>query len=115
MANQLFELSQLEELAGGDTDFVMSMIDTFLEHTPQQLSELKDNLSGGNLEQAGKLAHKIKPNIDLFGISDLTQDIRDVEQMGKAGEDSPELQEKVKKVDEVLNQVFQQLKDYKNG
>lgn len=112
MGTKLYQLTQLEELAGGDQEFVKSMVETFLEHTPGQLQELLDAYEKGDLEQVGKIAHKIKPNMDLFGIADLTQTIRDVEQMGKAGDNSPELGEKIKQAEKVLKEVFTQLKEF---
>ena len=111
MADKIYSLAQLEELAGGDQEFVLSMVDTFLEHTPQQLEELKQARQNGDLEKVGAISHKIKPNIDLFGLNEIAQPIRDLEQMGKAGEDSPVMDEKIKEVDEVLNKAFDQLRE----
>lgn len=112
MAGKLYQLSQLEELAGGDDVFVRSMVETFLEHTPGQLEEMLESYQKGDLSNVGKIAHKIKPNMDLFGISDLTDTIREVEKMGKAGDNDPSLKEKVAQVEQVLKEVFVQLKEY---
>lgn len=111
MAAKIYDLSQLEELAGGDQDFVKSMVGTFLEHTPGQLEELKKARQDGDLAQLGKLAHKIKPNIDMFGLSSISDAIRDLEQMGKNEDDSPEIDAKIKQVDEVLQEAFAQLRE----
>lgn len=108
----MYDLSQLEELAGGDQSFMRSMVDTFLEHTPGQLEEIKNARKNGDLASIGALSHKIKPNIDLFGIVDLKQTIRDLEQMGKAGEDRPEIDEKLKELDQILQQAFDQLRNF---
>ena len=112
MSEKLYNLTQLEELAGGDEDFVRSMIATFLEHTPGQLEEIKANGASGNLSQVGALAHKIKPNIDLFGIENIRETIREIERMGKGEEGGLEMQNHIKLLDQVLNQVFIQLKQY---
>ena len=110
MADTIYDLSQLEELAGGDEDFINSMVSTFLEHTPNQLEELKKARQVGDLPTMGKIAHKIKPNIDMFGLTDITDTIRELEQMGKNEEDKPEIKDKIQQVDKVLQEAFDQIK-----
>ena len=115
MSDKVYDLSQLEELAGGMQEFVFSMVDTFLEHTPGQLAELKSAFASGDLSSMGGQAHKIKPNIDLFGINSIREEIRTVETLGKEGNNSPDLPGMIDKIDTVLNQAFQQLGDLKNS
>lgn len=110
MANN-YDLSQLDELGGGDQDFVNMMVMTFLEHTPGQLEDMKAAYQAGDMTTLGALAHKIKPNVDMFGINAIVQDIRDVEQLGKAGSNSDELKQKLDRVDQELQIVFEQLKN----
>lgn len=111
MAEKIYNLSQLDELAGGDQEFVMSMVDTFLEHTPQQLQEMKSARESEDLATVGAIAHKIKPNVDLFGLTQIHQEIRDIERMGKEGEGGSELDQKITQVEQVLNQAFEQLRE----
>src|SRR5690606_16155808 len=100
MAEELvYNLSQLEELAGGNTEFVDSMVETFLEHTPGQLEEILQAYKSSDLTTVGALAHKIKPNIELFGINIIRQDIRVVEEKGKQGLKENELEESRKRVE----------------
>lgn len=111
MANEIYNLDQLDELAGGDQDFVQSMIETFLEHTPQQLQEILDAREKGDLATIGSVSHKIKPNVDLFGLEDIQQTIRDMEQMGKEGQGGEKMDSAIEKVRETLNIAFDQLKN----
>ena len=69
MSDKVYNLSQLEELAGGNEEFVNSMVETFLEHTPSQLQEMLNAYRENDMNLLGSIAHKIKPNIDLFEIS----------------------------------------------
>ncbi|GCD78211.1 MAG: Hpt domain-containing protein [Thermaurantimonas sp.] len=107
----LFSLRQLEELSGGMSEFVDSMIETFLEHTPTQLNDLVKAFKEGRWVDMGNLAHKIKPSIDLFEIPGIQQTIRDVEKIGKSGAPTPDLESKVMEVQNVLNEVFKQLRN----
>lgn len=115
MADKVYDLAQLEELAGGSQEFIMSMVDTFLEHTPGQVEQIDQAHKSGDLTTVGGIAHKIKPNIDLFGISVLTGTIREIEQMGKAGEDSPKLADLIAELLSVTKVAFKQLEDLKNA
>ncbi|WP_417608088.1 Hpt domain-containing protein [Owenweeksia hongkongensis] len=109
MAEQIYNLSQLEELAGGNTEFVDSMVDTFLEHTPGQLEEILQAFKISDLATVGAVAHKIKPNIELFGINTIKQDIRVVEEKGKQGVTDAELETSLKRVELHLKEAFNQL------
>ncbi len=110
MSDKVYNLAQLEELGGGDAEFVSMMVDTFLEHTPGQLEEMKSAHGSGDLASLGAIAHKIKPNVDMFGIDAITQDIRDLEQMGKNGINNDETVAKLQRVEAELNKAFEQLK-----
>jgi HPt (histidine-containing phosphotransfer) domain-containing protein len=111
--SKIYDLSQLEELAGGSNEFVMSMVDTFLEHTPGQVDDLKSNYAEGNMEAVGGIAHKIKPNIDLFGIQELTEVIRSIEAAGKAGVQSEQLAKDIQQVHARMQVAFDQLRELK--
>ena len=76
MSDKLYDLQQLRDLAAGSEDFVQSMIETFLEHTPGQLDEMLAAYDSGDLQSVGSIAHKIKPNIDLFKIWFVAQGVR---------------------------------------
>lgn len=115
MSDKVYDLSQLEELAGGSQDFIMSMVETFLEHTPGQLAELVQAHASGDLTAMGGLAHKIKPNIDLFGVLTIKEEIRQVEALGKVGDNDPMLAAMINKIETVLKQAFEQMTALKNS
>jgi len=105
----LFDLKQLDELAAGSPDFVNVMIDTFLTHTPEQVEHLVSAFQQGELKRMGEIAHKLKPSIDLFGISGLTATVRSIEQKGKAEHRDDKLSAEVLELDRVMTLVFEEL------
>lgn len=107
---KVYNLTQLEELAGGSSDFVNSMVETYLEHTPQQFKEMENAFQADDLITVGNIAHKIKPNIDLFGIHEIKDDIRIVEQKGKNGTNDDELKSSFSQVKKYLELSFEQLR-----
>lgn len=109
MSEKKYNLRQLEELAGGNTEFVDSMVETFLEYTPGQLEEMLEAYKNQQLDVLGAIAHKIKPNIDLFEIKEIKEEIRIVEERGKDNMNTSDLQTSLLKVEESLKEVFKQL------
>ena len=109
MADRVYDLKQLEELAGGNSEFVNSMVETFLEHTPGQLQEMLVAYNNQELTAVGATAHKIKPNIELFGIYEIKQDIRVVEEHGKIGAKTEALEVSIRRVEKYLKEAFNQL------
>lgn len=110
MSEKLYDLKQLRDLAAGSDDFVQSMVETFLEHTPGQLDEMLAAYNSGDLQTVGSIAHKIKPNIDLFSIKDILKDIRIVEEKAKAGINDEELGTSLDRVKDILRESFNQMK-----
>ena len=64
----IYNLDKINEMAEGDEDFINSVISVFLEEVPQDLELLEVALNEQNHDQVYKLAHKIKPNVDLLGM-----------------------------------------------
>ena len=110
MSERLYDLKQLRDLSAGSDDFVQSMIETFLEHTPGQLDEMVEAYESGDLVTVGSIAHKIKPNIDLFSISSISTDIRIIEEKGKSGVNDDALGQSMSRVKDILRESFNQMR-----
>lgn len=108
---KLYNLKQLEELSGGMSDFVDSMVETFMEHTPGQVEEMGVYLAEGNYERVGQVAHKIKPTIDLLGIESLKELVRSLERDGKEGNPNKNINKMYEDFNEIAQQVFKQLSE----
>ena len=57
--------AELQESAGAD--FVIELVQTFLEEAPAMLQELRDALASGNAEGYRRAAHSLKSNSLTFG------------------------------------------------
>ena len=108
---KIYDLSQLEALAGGSEEFILEMVSTFLEHAPEQVQEVKEAFDIADYKTVGSVAHKIKPSLDLMGIESLTSDIRLIEQYGKNEENLDQLPQLVDKLLTVSEEVFQEMKN----
>ncbi len=103
----LYNISELEGMAQGNAEFVSKMINVFLETTTESLDELLDAFEKKDFQVVSSIAHKIKPSIDLMGITSLHDVVREIETKAKNGE---ELNGLVDKLGEDLKIVFEEIK-----
>ena len=106
----LYNLVAIEEMSRGNKEFIRKIVQIFIEQTPIAVEEIKNALHGGNLNTVRIVAHRIKPNIDNFGIGSLKQEIRTIESLAEKGIITAELEEKILLLDSVVNEVVGQLK-----
>jgi len=106
---KLYNLDAIVKMSRGNSDFIKRIIQVFIEQTPVSVEEIRQAWEVGDLDQIRRIAHKIKPNLDNFGISDLTQDIRAIEALAEAGSATAELEEKIKKLETIIRAVVSDL------
>jgi len=104
-----YSIIKLKEIAGNDNDFLAIVAQTFLEEIPPDLTSLEGAIANDNKELAYQFAHKMKPNIEMFGI-DLLKDITAIESWTKTSKESDSVLEQIENVSASLNTVFKELK-----
>ena len=104
-----YSLESLKEIAGGDEDFMAIVAQTFLEEIPPDLEALSSAIVDDNKELAYQFAHKMKPNIEMFGISVL-KDITTIETWTKGSKNNGVVAENIETINTVLKAVFIELK-----
>lgn len=107
-----YSKESLSEVAGGDEDFMEIVAKTFLEEIPPDLTALVEAVTNDNKELAYQFAHKMKPNLEMFGIP-VQKNITSIEAWTKTSKNSSTVTEHVEHLKEVLYIVFDELKaDY---
>tara|TARA_B100000809_G_scaffold206496_1_gene208580 strand:+ start:591 stop:923 length:333 start_codon:yes stop_codon:yes gene_type:complete len=104
-----YDLSELIAMSQGNSDFVKKMVDLFLKTTEESLNEMIVSFKEMKFEEVAGLAHKIKPSIQLMGISELKDVVSDIELNGKSGGEG--LDVLVPNLEEVLRVVFKEMKE----
>ncbi|CAM4290119.1 MULTISPECIES: hypothetical protein [Gillisia] len=66
-----YNLDDVIEMAGGDDDFVKIIVQTFLEEIPPDVASMSEAISSSNPALAYQYAHKMKPNLQLFGLNQM--------------------------------------------
>lgn len=94
----------------GDAEFERLLVATFIEEMPKTVEAMVVAYAEGDLTSMGRHAHSMKPNIQLFGVEGLMEDVLLVEDAGKNEEASEGLSESVEKISNTLLQVVNELK-----
>ena len=113
MEKKLFDLTNLDEMLGGDRKAVLQMVKIFLQATPESLNELNKCYDKEDLEGVSKLAHKLKSSIDIFCIYDIKQDIRRLENNTRDTINIDEVPGLVKNINDILGKAIEQVEQEK--
>ncbi|MDB2697625.1 ATP-binding protein [Crocinitomicaceae bacterium] len=70
-----YDLSALTETTGGDTDMLAQLVALFVQTIPSELEIIQQATKDKEYKRLKSSAHKIKPNILLFGINEAKEDI----------------------------------------
>ncbi len=100
----------LSEIADGDQDFLKILAQTFLDEIPPDLRSMEEAIENENRELAYQFAHKMKPNIEMFGI-DVLKDITSIEAWSKTSKNKATVLPHLENVLDTLNHVFVELKE----
>ncbi len=76
---------------GDDYEYIQSIFELFLEQTPKELENIKSLSENGNWEEAGKVAHKIKPTFIMVGFPKYESILKDFELNAKSLTDQEKL------------------------
>lgn len=106
----IYSLDKINEMAEGDSEFVLSVISVFLEEVPEDLSGLEQAVAASNYDQVYKLAHKIKPNVDLLGMEQTRAIALEIETLGKSEGNMATIRERFPLLKRDVEQVISELR-----
>ncbi|MDG1573209.1 Hpt domain-containing protein [Robiginitalea sp. M366] len=107
----IYNLDKINEMADGDQDFVESVISVFLEEVPEDLEALEQAVAAAHYEQVYKMAHKIKPNVDLLGMEQTRALALEIETLGKTEGSLEEIRQRFPMLKRDVQQVVGELKN----
>lgn len=108
---KLYGLDELEAIAKGNTVFISKMLQLFQTNAREGMDELKVSFEHRDFAQVKKIAHRIKPSIKMMRISEISEEISELEKEVEVQQDSPRIKFIVMHIEEVLNEVLKDLKD----
>jgi HPt (histidine-containing phosphotransfer) domain-containing protein len=107
--SKYYDLKDVKEMAGGDEDFLKIIVQTFLEEIPPDVNSMNEAIVNGNPSLAYQYAHKMKPNLQLFGL-ELMEQILTIEGWSKGNNQEDQAKEAGEKVAAKVNLAQNQLK-----
>ena len=78
-----YNLAKVYALSDNDPEFVMQIITLFVTEVPEDLKQIDLGIKTKDHKLAYSYAHKIKPSLDLIGMTVAHQEILEVEAWGK--------------------------------
>jgi len=104
--NDQINLGRLSRAANGDEAFMRSMLQLFIDRTPAMINEMKRACENKDFEKTVRVAHRLKPSVDMIGnnkMRELIQEIHTITKDRLNCEKSPEL---IKKFDAQFKLIF---------
>ena len=90
MSENLIDLPTFTALQGAaGAEFVIELVDTFLEEAPGMLAEMRSAQAAGRADAFRRAAHSLKSNSSTFGATRLADMARSLEQGGLTAERGP--------------------------
>lgn len=105
-----YNLDEVKEMAGGDEEFMLVVVQTFLEEIPPDVAAMNEAIGNNNPGLAYQYAHKMKPNLQLFGL-ELMDQIKVIEAWSKEGKRTEEVPAAAQKITQKVDSSVIQLKN----
>jgi HPt (histidine-containing phosphotransfer) domain-containing protein len=80
MGAKRYNLSYLNEISGGDKDFILDMIQTFVNNSPSEIADLEHYANSQEWDKLGEYSHKFAPGLQFIGIVSLRPVINQIEE-----------------------------------
>lgn len=110
-AEQLFDLSYLNQVFQGNQEMISSIIRLFLDQVPGYIEEMKECVERDDLLSLHPLAHKAKSSVAMLGIKSMEHSILKIEFGSKHRKNLDELPYLVTRVSSECEEVLAQLRD----
>jgi len=104
-----YNLNEVKEMADGDDEFMLVVVQTFLEEIPPDVASMREAISNDNPSLAYQYAHKMKPNLQLFGLN-LMDQIKIIETWSKQGKRKDEVPQAAETIAKKVNVAVVELK-----
>lgn len=104
-----YNLEGVREMAGDDEEFVKVVVQTFLEEIPPDVAAMQQSIAQDNAQLAYQYAHKMKPNLQMFGL-DLLQDVKNIESYSRGQKTRESIYPSVEKIVSTVRKATEELK-----
>lgn len=111
VAKRTIDLSYLEEMACGNSNFKQEMITVFIQKIPTQLTALVEAFKGNDFATIQKTAHHMKSSFDMFKLEDWVETMIAIEKEALEEQFSEETKIKINSLNTNIAEVIESLKE----
>jgi len=111
--NKLFDLSRLIKMSNNNNEFVIKMVNLFIENTTIMLDQLELAYQSTDFEKVKAVAHKLKSSVDIICVASSKEMVIFIEHESLSENKSTVFDETFAKLIEVLRKTIVQLKEIK--
>jgi HPt (histidine-containing phosphotransfer) domain-containing protein len=105
-----YNLSKVYALSDNDPEFVMQIISLFVTEVPQDLKQIEQGIKDKDHKQAYAYAHKIKPTLDLLGMTMAYEEILQVEAWTRAEGKKKEIEATFDSIQDQVDKAIKEIK-----
>lgn len=105
-----YNLAKVYAISDNDDDFVLQIAMLFIDEIPTDLMQVKEGINLKNYKQAYSYAHKIKPTLDLMGMSVAFEEILCIEDWTRKEGKRSEIKETFKNLEARIEKAVREIK-----
>jgi HPt (histidine-containing phosphotransfer) domain-containing protein len=104
-------LEYLREFSNNDVAFMKDMISIFIDTIGDDLRVIEDAWQRAEYPLVKSTVHKMKPSYQFMGIADLREDILNLENLAKVGQDREEMRVLIRRITEYTILAVKELEE----
>jgi HPt (histidine-containing phosphotransfer) domain-containing protein len=112
-SSNLVDLTELKEMAGDNEDFVVRMIDKFIEQTRPELEKMKHFLQEADYASFKDTAHKMKSAVPFIGNQKLERLVNEMDEEAASEPNPDKLEQLLHETQQLCEQVIDKLEEEK--
>ncbi|RZJ36198.1 MAG: Hpt domain-containing protein [Flavobacterium sp.] len=105
-----YNLAKVYALSDNDPEFVMQIITLFVTEVPQDLTQIKLGIKTKDHKLAYAYAHKIKPTLDLLGMTNAFEETLQIEAWTKREGKRKEIKDTYDSVESQIEKAVKEIK-----
>lgn len=107
------DLSYLRDVSSGSNEFMIEMIELFLDQTPAYFEQLNQFISEENWPKVAEIAHKIKPTLAFMGADAAKDQMAEIETNARNLTNTESIKHTFKSLFEFSGDLFSKLTEVK--
>jgi HPt (histidine-containing phosphotransfer) domain-containing protein len=107
------DLSYLRDVSSGSNEFMVEMIELFLDQTPAYFEQLSQLIAEENWQKVAEIAHKIKPTLAFMGADAAKDRMAEIESNARNLTNTDSIRPAFNSLKEFSGELFTKLNEVK--